>query len=56
MDNQLMDGLYPSRLVTGPLTEDLLVKEIRSEGLDPAIRRDLLYRLLALRYNNFDMA
>ena len=55
MDNQLMDGLYPSRLVTGPLTEDLLVKEIRSEGLDTAIRRDLLYRLMALRYNNFDM-
>ena len=56
MDNQLMDTLYPSRLVTGPLTEDLLEKEIRSTGTNPAIRRDLLYRLLALRHNNFNMA
>ena len=56
MDNNLMDELYPSRLITGPLSEDLLIKEIRSEGTTPAIRRDLLYRLLALRYNNFDMA
>ena len=56
MDERSMDYFYPSRVVTGPLTEDLLVKEIGSEGLDPAVRRDLLYRLLALRHNNFDMA
>ena len=56
MDNQLMDTLYPSRLVTGPLTEDLLLKELRSKGLDPTIRRDLLYRLWALRANHFDLA
>ena len=56
MDNNLMDELYPSRLITGPLSEDLLIKEIRSEGTTPAIRRDLLYRLLELRHNNFNMA
>ena len=56
MDNQLMDWLYPSRIVTGPLTEDLLVKEIKSEGTDPRIRKDLLYRLVTLRHNNFNMA
>ena len=56
MDNNLMDELYPSRLITGPLSEDLLIKEIRSEGTTPAIHRDLLYRLLALRHNHFNMA
>ena len=56
MDERSMDYFYPSRVVTGPLTEDLLIKEIESEGLNPTIRRDLLYRLLALRHNNLNMA
>ena len=56
MDERSMDYFYPSRVVTGPLTEDLLIKEIKSEGLNPAIRRDLFYRLLVLRHNNLNMA
>ena len=56
MDNELMDTLYPSRMLTGPLTEDAIIKEINSDGINPAVRKDLLYRLLALRYNNFNMA
>ena len=56
MDERSMDYFYPSRVVTGPLTEDLLLKELRSEGLDPTIRRDLLYRLWTLRANHFDLA
>ena len=55
MDNELMDTLYPSRMLTGPLTEDAIIKEINSDGINPAVRKDLLCRLLALRYNNFNM-
>ena len=55
MDNELMDTLYPSRMLTGPLTEDAIIKEINSDGINPAVRKDLLYRLLALRANHFDM-
>ena len=56
MDNNLMDELYPSRLITGPLSEDLLTKEIRSEGVDPKLKSDMLYRLWTLRANHFDLA
>ena len=56
MDERSMDYFYPSRVVTGPLSEDNLTKEIYSEGVNPTIRRDLLYRLLALRHNNLNMA
>ena len=55
MSSANLDVLYTSRKVTGPLTEDLLLKELRSKGLDPTIRRDLLYRLWTLRANHFDM-
>ena len=55
MDERSMDYFYPSRVVTGPLSEDNLVKEINSEGVNPTIRRDLLYRLWTLRANHFDM-
>ena len=55
MDERSMDYFYPSRVVTGPLSEDNLIKEINSEGVNPTIRRDLLYRLWTLRANHFDM-
>ena len=51
-----MDYFYPSRVVTGPLTEDLLIKEINSEGVDPKLKSDMLYRLWTLRANHFDLA
>ena len=55
MDNELMDTLYPSRMLTGPLTEDAIIKEINSDGINPAVRKDLLYKLWTLRANHFDM-
>ena len=56
MDTNLMLSLYDSIKTTGFLTEEGLIKEINSEGVDPKLKSDMLYRLWTLRANHFDLA
>ena len=56
MNLKLMEYLYDSIKTTGFLTEEGLIKEINSEGVDPKLKSDMLYRLWTLRANHFDLA